>query len=149
MSASTNIELISFDVAEQGFCIPISSVREIRGWTAATPMPHSPDFLLGVINLRGTIMPVVDLRRRLGMGAAVISERSVIVVIEHADRTTGLLVDAVQETLVLDSNLLQPPPAIIDGGESLVDALLSHGKVLLSRLAVDRILPEFANAIPA
>jgi purine-binding chemotaxis protein CheW len=67
-TADRRTELISFEIGEQAFCIDIAAVREIRGWTVATPVPNSPRYLLGVINLRGGVMPVLDLRQRLGLG---------------------------------------------------------------------------------
>lgn len=69
--AEPALELISFCIGEQEFCIDVKTVREIRGWTPATPIPHAPGFLKGVINLRGAIMPVIDLRNRLGLGVTI------------------------------------------------------------------------------
>ena len=66
LEQGSNREVISFRVGGQEFCIEISSVREIRGWTVATPLPHSPHHVRGVINLRGTVMPVIDVAARLG-----------------------------------------------------------------------------------
>ncbi|HSX73965.1 MAG TPA: chemotaxis protein CheW, partial [Shinella sp.] len=63
-------ELIAFRIGEQEFCVNIMSVREIRGWTPATSMPHAPSYVLGVINLRGAVLPIVDLSLRLGMKRA-------------------------------------------------------------------------------
>lgn len=63
-----SLELISFEIGGQEFCIDIRMVREIRGWAAATPMSQTPAYALGVINLRGAVMPVLDLRQRLGLG---------------------------------------------------------------------------------
>ena len=74
------IELNSFEIADQEFCIDIRSVREIRGWTQTTRMPHTPPYVLGVINLRGLVMPVLDLRSRLGLGETKTSSRHVFVV---------------------------------------------------------------------
>ena len=62
-------ELVTFRVGEQDFCIDIIYVREIRSWTPATVLPHAPDYVLGVINLRGAIVPIVDLARRLGLSS--------------------------------------------------------------------------------
>ena len=59
-------ELIAFNIGEQQFCLSTTSVREIRGWTPATPLPHAPEFVLGVVNLRGVVLPIVDLAVRLG-----------------------------------------------------------------------------------
>ncbi|MDQ0465917.1 purine-binding chemotaxis protein CheW [Caulobacter ginsengisoli] len=137
------IELISFEIAGQEFCIDISAVREIRGWTQAMPMPHTPDYLLGVINLRGLVMPVVDLGNRLGLGVTEASSRHVIVVVQHGSRTAGLLVDAVQETFVVDEASFQPPPDLGDmaTGPRFVDAILPLEGRMLSRLVVGSLLP--------
>jgi purine-binding chemotaxis protein CheW len=95
------LELISFCIGEQEFCIDVKTVREIRGWTPATPIPHAPSYMRGVINLRGAIMPVIDLRNRLGLGVTIPETRHVIVVVECQDRLAGILVDAVSETFTV------------------------------------------------
>lgn len=138
------LELISFEIAGQEFCIDIRSVREIRGWTPATRMPHTPPYVLGVINLRGLVMPVLDLRSRLGLGETVASSRHVFVVVQHADRVIGLMVDAVQETFVVDADLLQEPPSLdSEATERFVDAIIPlDGGRMLSRLVVSALLPR-------
>lgn len=145
------IELISFEIGGQEYCIDVRSVREIRGWTQTTPMPQTPDYLLGVINLRGLVIPVLDLRCRLGLGRTDASARHVIVVIEHDTRTAGLLVDAVQETFKLDASLLQPAPSM--GGDTrdpLVDAIIPLENRMLSRLVVRSLFPaEVLDAFEA
>jgi purine-binding chemotaxis protein CheW len=136
------LELISFAIGGQEYCIDVRSVREIRGWTPATPIPQTPDYILGVINLRGAVMPVLDLRQRLGVGPTVPSPRHVIVVIEHGSRMAGVLVDEVQETFQLPASLLQAPPAM--GGEAgtpFVDAIIPLEGRMLSRLVIDALLP--------
>lgn len=136
------VELILLEVAGADFCIDIRSVREIRGFTASTPLPQAPDFVLGVINLRGAVMPVLDLRARLGLGKTEASGRHVIVVVHHEDRPAGLLVDAVQETMILPVDQLQPPPRYESGrGEAFVDALIPLEGRILSRLHVPSLLP--------
>lgn len=136
------VELILLEVAGADFCIDIRSVREIRGFTASTPLPQAPDFVLGVINLRGAVMPVLDLRARLGLGRTEASGRHVIVVVHHEDRPAGLLVDAVQETMILPVDQLQPPPRYESGrGEAFVDALIPLEGRILSRLHVPSLLP--------
>jgi purine-binding chemotaxis protein CheW len=141
--ARGTVELISMEIAGQEFCIDIRAVREIRGWTQASPMPQAPDYFLGVINLRGLVMPVIDLRRRLGLGPSEIGARSVVVVVMQDDRVAGLLVDAVQETFVVEADLLQPPPAMGEaaGDVRFVDAILPLEGRMLSRLVVGSLLP--------
>lgn len=140
--AESPLELISFEIADQEFCIDIRSVREIRGWTAATPIPQTADYVQGVINLRGAVIPVLDLRSRLGLGQTEPSSRHVIVVIQHEDQVAGLLVDGVQETFQVDASQLQPPPPMgsIATGQ-FVDAVLPIEGRMLSRLVVGSLLP--------
>jgi purine-binding chemotaxis protein CheW len=136
------LELISFEIGGQEFCIDIRVVREIRGWTPATPMPQTPDYVLGVINLRGVVMPVIDLRRRLGLGETTPSSRHVIVVVQQDERMVGLLVDAVQETFMVDETLLQLPPAMDSvAAAQFVDAIIPLDARMLSRLVVGALLP--------
>jgi purine-binding chemotaxis protein CheW len=105
---SAHLELISFRIEEQEFCLDIMSVREIRGWTAATPLPHSPSYVRGVINLRGAVLPILDLKARLGLGASEPTARSVIIVVHIGARLVGLLVDGVSEILAVDRAAVQP-----------------------------------------
>lgn len=145
LAVEPTVELILLEIAGHVFCIDIRSVREIRGFTASTPLPQAPPFVLGVINLRGAVMPVLDLRARLGLGTTVASGRHVIVVVHHDDHVAGLLVDAVQETMILDSAQLQPPPRY-DGGASeiFVDALIPLEGRILGRLHVPALFPDEA-----
>lgn len=142
-SHETSLELISFEIADQEFCIDIRTVREIRGWTPATPIPQTPGYIRGVINLRGAVIPVLDLRNRLGLGHTEPSSRHVIVVIQHEDRVAGLLVDGVQETFQVEASLLQPPPAMgsVANGR-FVDAILPLEGRMLSRLVVGALFPS-------
>ncbi len=141
-AADAVLELISFEIAEQEFCIDIRTVREIRGWTPATPMPQTPEYMRGVINLRGAVIPVLDLRNRLGLGRTDPSSRHVIVVVQHDERVVGLLVDGVQETFQVEASLLRPPPAMgSTATERFVDAILPMEGRMLSRLVVGSLLP--------
>jgi purine-binding chemotaxis protein CheW len=98
--------------------------------------------VLGVINLRGVVMPVIDLRRRLGLGETTPSSRHVIVVVQQDDRMVGLLVDAVQETFMVDEALLQLPPAMDSAAAAkFVDAIIPLDARMLSRLVVGALLP--------
>jgi len=142
-NSHSKLELISFEIAGQEFCIDTRSVREIRGWTAPTRMPNAPPYVLGVINLRGVVMPVLDLRARLGLGETTPTSRHVFIVVQHDDRVVGLMVDAVQETFSVDPDMLQAPPAMDYGDRGqLVDAILPIEKRMLARLVLRALLPE-------
>jgi purine-binding chemotaxis protein CheW len=141
-SGANRMELISFQVRDQAFCIDLMAIREIRGWTQATPLPQSPDFIRGVVNLRGTVLPIIDLGARIGLGRTEPSARHAILVMEIADRLVGLLVDGVSELLSLPAEALQPTP---DVGSVLtrefVRGILTHDGRMLTLLSLDCILP--------
>ncbi|MFK7882315.1 chemotaxis protein CheW [Roseobacter sp.] len=109
------IELLTFQIADQEYSLDIMSVREIRGWTRTTPLPHAPTYMKGVINLRGTVLPVMDLSERLGLNPQKQTDRNVIIVVNHDDVMTGLLVDAVSDIIALTADDLQPPPEMQAG----------------------------------
>lgn len=141
-SQPDTLELISFEIGGQELCIDIRVVREIRGWTASTHMPQTPDHVLGIINLRGTVMPVIDLGCRLGLGVTEVSSRHVIVVVEDNDRLAGLLVDAVQETFLVAASAVQPvPPMDSQGDNPFIDGIIPLEGRMLSRLVVSSLIP--------
>ena len=111
-SASNSIELLTFRIAEQEYALDIMSVREIRGWTHATPLPHAPHYMKGVINRRGTVLPVMDLSTRLGLPKREQNDSNVIIVVKLEETMTGLLVDAVSDIVALSPEDLQQPPEI-------------------------------------
>lgn len=105
-------ELIAFRIGDQEFCVNIMSVREIRGWTPATALPHSPGYMMGVINLRGAVLPILDLSARLGMKPAEPTARHVIIVAQVRTKVVGLLVDAVSDILTVTDENIQPTPEV-------------------------------------
>jgi purine-binding chemotaxis protein CheW len=105
-------EYITFRIGSQYYCIEIMSVREIRGWTPATQLPRSPSFVRGVINLRGVVLPIIDLADRLGFTPAEPTPRHVIIVTQSGKQVVGLLVDAVSDIIAMPAEKLQPTPDI-------------------------------------
>mgnify|MGYP000880765253 FL=1 len=123
------------------------AVREIRGGAATTPLPHSPDFVLGVINLRGAVLPIIDLKARLGLGKGETTERSVVIVVRIGSRLVGLLVDAVSEILAADPSMIQPTPSIgCDTVTRFVRGILTMDGRMVSWIALDEILPVIEEA---
>lgn len=102
-----HLELITFEVAGQRFGLDIMAVREIRAWTPATPLPQVPHYVSGVVNLRGTVLPVIDLAARLGWSATDPTPRHAIIVVQLGGKVMGLIVDAVSDIVTLPANSLQ------------------------------------------
>ena len=136
-------ELIAFRIADQEFCVDITSVREIRGWTETTLVPLAPAYVRGVINLRGTVMPVVDMSLRLGRERTEPSDRHVIVVTYIGEQLVGLLVDAVCETLTLkDSDIQAAPDVGADAVQALVKGIIDVDGRMVTLIALDYVLPR-------
>ena len=138
----TAIELLSFLVGGQDYCVDIMSVREIRGGARATPLPHAPSYMRGVINLRGTVLPIMDLSSRLDLDAETDAARNVIIVVANGDRTLGLMVDAVSDILAIQEDDLQPPPDLsMDDTRSFVSALTIVDNRMIRVLDLNAVLP--------
>lgn len=114
-------QIITFRIAKQFLGLDIMAVREIRAWSSATLIPHAPEYVHGVVNLRGSVLPVVDLSARLGWGRIEPAERHVIIVIQVGDTLQGLIVDAVDDIVTLPSDGLQPAPSL--GSDVVADFL--------------------------
>jgi purine-binding chemotaxis protein CheW len=136
-------ELISFRIGAQEFCVDIMEVREIRGWTPATALPQAPAFVRGVINLRGAVLPIVDLGARLGLGAAEPTARHVIIVAQVQNQIVGLLVDAVSDILTVTDDMIQPTPDVAsEMVRMFVRGLLAIDGRMVSFISLDRVLPD-------
>ena len=143
----SEVELLSFHVGDHEYSVDIMSVREIRGWTHTTSLPHSPSFVRGVINLRGTVLPVLDLDQRLGLPHSEPCDRNVIIVIDVDGRGIGLRVDAVSDILSLPIDALKPPPDVASGGdETFLKALTIIDDRMVRVLDLSALLPPFGEA---
>jgi purine-binding chemotaxis protein CheW len=136
-------ELIAFRIGSQEFCVDIMSVREIRGWTPATPLPRSPGYMKGVINLRGTVLPIIDLGARFGLTTSEPTARHVIMVAHIGGRMVGLLVDAVSDILQMSEASVQATPDVAsDQVKTFVKGIFSIDGRMISVVSLDHILPD-------
>src|SRR5258708_30855913 len=135
-------ELIAFRIGAQDFCVDVMSVREIRGWTPATALPQSPSYVRGVINLRGAVLPIVDLAARLGFGLSEPSARHVIIVTQVGNQVVGLLVDAVSDILTVTDDVIQPTPHIAsEAAKAFVRGILTIEDRMISLIELDSVFP--------
>jgi len=136
-------ELIAFCIDTQEYCVDIMSVREIRGYSPSTPLPQTPAYIRGVINLRGAVLPIMDLAERLGLPPTEPSVRSVIIVVKCGERMIGLLVDAVSDILSITQDLIQPTPDVAcDRVKAFVRGLISMEGRMISEIALERLMPD-------
>lgn len=103
-------EYLTFRLGSEEYAVDILAVREIRGYDTVTRIPESPEFLKGVINLRGTIVPIVDLRIKFKLGDVVYNEFTVMIVLNVDNRTVGLVVDSVCDVIAMARSQIAPPP---------------------------------------
>ena len=103
-------EFLTFSLGSEEYGIDILKVQEIRGYDVVTPIANAPDFLKGIINLRGNIVPIVDLRIKFRLGDPQYGEFTVVIILNIAGRTVGIVVDGVSDVVSLRQNEIQPPP---------------------------------------
>jgi len=137
----TEQQLVVFFLAGETYGIDISSVHEIIRMQTITDVPRTPDFVEGVINLRGRIIPVIDLRKRFGLPPGEQTAGSRIIVVEVNGVTVGMTVDAVSEVLRLPEANIEPPPTIFSGVDvSYLRAVGKWQEKLIILLNLDRVL---------
>ena len=135
-------EIVSFTIGEQSFCIEINHVLEIRGWTETTILPHAPEFVIGMMNLRGTVLPVVDLSLRLGLGKTKPQLRHVIIIAQIGDKTFGLLVDSVSDILTVTKNEMRPTPDVAsERTAAFIKGVFAFDEMLVRAIDVHQVLP--------
>lgn len=134
-------EFVSLRAGGQGYCVEITSIREIRRWRTVTALPNADKSILGVMNLRGSVIPIIDLAARLGLQMTEVGPRSVVVVVAVGNRVIGLLVEAVSEILSIAADEIQPNPTQgRDGNDGQVVGLVSIEDEMLKILALETII---------
>lgn len=135
------LQLVSFMIGSEEFAINILSVQEINRMLQITKVPNAPAFVSGVVNLRGRVIPVIDLRTKLGLSTKEFDKNTRIVVVEVKDKTVGFIVDAVKEVLRIPTNITEPPPELVTGINS--EFIMAVGKLedrLITLIDIEKVL---------
>src|SRR6202042_1967157 len=111
-AATAPTQLISFAIGDDQYGVDIMAVREIKGWTEITHLPKQPDYVRGVVNLRGVIVPIIDLRCRFGQGFTEATPLHIVIIVQIGTKPIGLLADRVLDIVSLDPSQIQPVPRI-------------------------------------
>jgi purine-binding chemotaxis protein CheW len=138
-------QYLTFMLAGEEYGVDILRVQEIKGWDSATPIPNTPEYIRGVINLRGTIVPIVDLRRRFALESVDFGNTTVIVVLkvrsEQGERTMGFVVDSVSDVYTVPTDQLKPAPDFGGGGAAaFLKGLATVDSKMVILLDVDRLV---------
>ncbi len=138
---SRELHIVGFKVGRETYGVPIKSLHEIVRVPEITAVPDAPDYLEGVINLRGKIVSVMDLRKRFGEKDTTLGRQNRILVVEHAGRLAGLIVDSASEVLKIPADSVEPPPAVFqDGGLNCVTGLAKVAGRLVVLLEMSKLL---------
>ncbi|WP_242122083.1 chemotaxis protein CheW [Sphingomonas lacusdianchii] len=136
-------QLITFQLDDQILGVDIMAIREIRAWSPATPLPNVPSHVRGVVNLRGVVLPVIDLRCRLGWGVTDPTARHVIIVVRIGNQLQGIIVDAVNDIVTIPAEVMQGLP---DMGEAeaarFLEGLATIEDRMILVLALDRLVEQ-------
>lgn len=146
-------QYLTFQLAGQDYGIAIAQVREIRAWERPTRLPHAPEYVEGVIHVRGHVLPILDLRRRFRLGDSDRPRLSVVVVVQtdaaRESASAGLVVDAVADVCEMDAPTIQAAPQMVGGLDAdMVRGLCSSGGRLLILLDVERLIRRVVATAP-
>ncbi len=134
-------EFVSFTVAGQAFCLKITQIREIRRWSPVTILPHAPSDVLGVMNLRGAVIPIYDLSARFGLETTEASERNVVIVVSSAGKPVGLLAESVSEIISINPEEIQETPPV-DSRNTMeyIQGIISHDDTTVRIINLDAVI---------
>ena len=144
-AADSTKQMLTFVLGEETYGVDILRVQEIRGWSPVTRIPQSPQHVLGVLNLRGSIVPIVDLRMRLGFANAEYNAITVIIVLciqsAHGRRDVGVVVDAVSDVVDVQTNDMKPPPDLgTQVNTEYIQGLTTIAERMVMLLDIDRLI---------
>lgn len=132
-------QFITFTVNDQEYGVDIMSVREIKGWVETTHLPNTPNYMRGVINLRGAVVPILDLRNRFGMGRTNATKNHVVMIVNVESRIMGILVDAVSDILTISSGEIRPVPSIDQDNKSVLKGLVNLSDRMVALLVLEKL----------
>ncbi len=139
-AAQTWMQYVTFMVDARSYGIEITKVREIKGWSEPTELPSAPHAMRGVLNLRGVIVPIFDLRARFGRGETQASDEHVVIIITLGNRLIGLLVDAVSDILTLELGEILPVPEMDAGvSQRFLSGLVAQDDRMVALLKLEEL----------
>jgi purine-binding chemotaxis protein CheW len=139
--APTRTEFISFAIGDDQYGVDIMAVREIKGWSDVTFLPKQPDYVRGVLNLRGAIVPIVDLRCRFGQGLTETTPLHIVIIVQIGGRQVGLIGDRVLDIVAVDAAQIQPVPRTAQGQQTdFLYGLVTHDTVMIALIDLPNLL---------
>ncbi len=149
-SGSELIQLVSFMLDNEEYGVEVLKVREIIRMPGITKMPNTPQYVEGIINLRGKVIPIISLRRRFGLVESVNNTHTRIIIMDVAGTLNGFIVDAVSEVIRIHSSDIQPPPALVMSGgvsQEFISGVYNNAERLLIIMDIDRMFSDEEKAV--
>lgn len=144
---SSRTELISFAIGDEQYGVDIMAVREIKGWSEINHLPGQPDYVRGVLNLRGVMVPIIDLRCRFGGGLTDANALHVVIIVQIGDQQIGLLADRVLDIVAFESGQVQPVPTIVRNGRTeFLSGLLTVEAGMIAMINLTQLLDQRIEA---
>lgn len=145
-SAETQTQFISFAIGDDQYGVDIMAVREIKGWSDITHLPKQPEYVRGVLNLRGAIVPIVDLRCRFGQGLTETTPLHIVIIVQIGGRQVGLIGDRVLDIVSVDAAQIQPVPRTSQGATTdFLSGLVTHDNVMIALIDLPHLLSAQAG----
>jgi len=140
-SGTDIVQVVSFSVGEEDYGINIETVKEVIKVKSITQLPKTPSFVRGVINLRGDVIPIIDLREKFGLQQEDYTEMTRVIVVDIDDKSIGMVVDSVSNVINIAQNDIDPPPPLVSGlSEDYLKGVGKVGEELIILLNIDKIL---------
>jgi purine-binding chemotaxis protein CheW len=140
-------QFVSFAIGDDQYGVDIMSVREIRGWAEITHLPKQPDYVRGVLNLRGAIVPIIDLRCRFGQGLTETSALHIVIIVQIGGRQVGLIGDRVLDIVSVDASQIQKVPRTGHGEQTdFLSGLVTHDNVMIALIDLPNLLSVESSA---
>jgi purine-binding chemotaxis protein CheW len=137
------IQFISFAIGDDHYGVDIMAVREIKGWTEITHLPKQPDYVRGVLNLRGVIVPIIDLRCRFGQGLTEATPLHVIIIVQIAAQLVGLLADRVSDIISVDPTKIRAVPKVAQSARlDFLSGIVTIEKAMIALIELPHLLTQ-------
>jgi purine-binding chemotaxis protein CheW len=147
---SSSTEFISFAIGDEQYGVDIMAVREIKEWSGVTQLPNQPDYMRGVLNLRGTMVPIIDLRCRFGQGLTDATPVHVVIVVHVDGKTVGLLADRVLDIVSVEASQVQPVPHVSRASKAnFLSGLVTIDSTMIALISLNNLLAEQSEMVAA
>ncbi len=134
-------EIVSFAIGEEQYGVDIMAVREIKGWTEITHLPRQPDYVRGVLNLRGVMVPIIDLRSRFGQGLTEATALHIVIIVQTGGQQVGLLADRVLDIVAFERAQVRPVPKVVQSDLiNFLSGLITCDSGMIALIDIDHLL---------